>query len=79
MLCKERGINCYHGLVNKELTPKEVELESLTKNMNIDFTPMDAPIDKALDGEHHGVGSHKLIADKWNTFIKGSKIWRMKK
>lgn len=81
LICKERGINCYHGLVNKELTPKEVGLESLTKNMNIDFTPMDAPgnssswiIDKALDGDHHGVGSHKLIADKWNTFIKGRKI-----
>jgi len=39
LLCKERGINCYHGLVNKELTPKEVGLESITKNMKIDPAP----------------------------------------
>ena len=76
LLCKDRGINCYHTLVNEELHPKEVELDQITKNMNIDYIPIESPrlssnwiVDKARDGMHYGVESHKLIANKWHTFI----------
>ena len=79
LLCKERGINCYHSTINKELTPAEVGLESITKNMNIDFIQVgstkgrESPfiVDAAADGKHHGPKSNELIASKWFSFIKG--------
>jgi len=74
LLCKERGINCYHSTHNKELTPAEVGLKSITKNMNIDFMQVDTSpflVDAAADGMHHGPKSNELIASKWFNFIKG--------
>ena len=80
LLCKERGINCYHNLTGEELSPKDVELDLITKNMNIDFVPLDykpgfSPpwiVDTAHDGAHFGVESQKLIADKWYKFISST-------
>jgi hypothetical protein len=72
LLCKERGINCYHSTYNKELTPAEVGLKSITKNMNIDFM-QGSPwsVDFSADGKHHGPKSNELLASKWFNFIKG--------
>lgn len=77
LVCQARGIRCYHMLVNEELGPEAVELETLTQNIKIDFVPIDynpgdSPpwiVDTARDGHHYGVESHKLIADKWEKFI----------